>query len=859
MIYLGGSWPENYRNQIFMNNIHGARLNEDLLTPRGSGYVGEHAPDFLFAHDRASQIINMRYGPDGQVYMIDWYDMQQCHRHDPSAHDRENGRIFRIAYQNAPVVAVDLGQLTDLELVELQLDENDWYVRHARRILQERAAARVLDAAAVDQLQGYATIPPDETRRLRAAWALHVTDNLSDELVEKLLADESPYVRGWAIQLAMERCGDQPSAGFLTRMTELGASDPSPVVRLYLASAAQRMPLENCWDLVEALVSHEEDAVDHNLPLMNWYAFEPLAPDDPRRALELARGAEIPAVYSFVVRRIADMGTTEGFQLLVESLRESKGTDEQRMLLASINASLKSRRSFPMPAGWPAVYERLAESSDGQVREAALRLAVKFGDDEALASTRAILADLEMELGARKAALATLLDARNADLAPTLHSLLEEKRIRREALRGLAVYDHAETPGVVLGIYDALDFGEKRDALNTLASRPAYALVLLEAIAARRVAASDLSADLIRQLGNLKDEAIKEKVDAIWGVVRETAADKKQQIAKFRVMLEEDGPEPDVHFGRAVYAKTCMQCHKLFGAGFTIGPELTGSNRANLDYLLSNVIDPSAVMAKEYQPTVILTDDGRVLTGIVKAEDGQAVTVATANETVVVPLDEIEERELSQTSMMPDNQWQQMPPHEIRSLVAYLASPRQVPTLATADNAATLFNGEDLTGWTGDERYWSVENGEIVGKSPGLKKNHFLVSDLAVEDFELQVQVKLTPNDGNSGIQFRSEAQDHGDVSGYQADIGKGWWGKLYEEHGRALLWDKSATLLVKENEWNDYRIVAQGSKIQTYLNGQLCVDLDDPDGARRGIIALQIHSGAAMEVRFRGLELEVR
>ncbi|HEV3024246.1 MAG TPA: PVC-type heme-binding CxxCH protein, partial [Pirellulales bacterium] len=138
MIYLGGSWPPKYRNQIFMNNIHGARLNMDVLAPRGSGYVGDRAPDFLLANDSWSQIINLQYGPDGQMYLIDWYDKNQCHHHDPKGHDRTNGRIFKISYQNARHVVVDVAKKTDAELVQMQLEPNDWLVRHARRVLQER-------------------------------------------------------------------------------------------------------------------------------------------------------------------------------------------------------------------------------------------------------------------------------------------------------------------------------------------------------------------------------------------------------------------------------------------------------------------------------------------------------------------------------------------------------------------------------------------------------------------------------------------------------------------------------------------------------------------------------------------------
>ncbi len=194
--------------------------------------------------------------------------------------------------------------------------------------------------------------------------------------------------------------------------------------------------------------------------------------------------------------------------------------------------------------------------------------------------------------------------------------------------------------------------------------------------------------------------------------------------------------------------------------------------------------------------------------------------------------------------MMPDDQLKQFTPAEVLSLLAYLAAPAQVPVLADEKNASTLFNGRDLTGWQGNMDLWSVENGELVGRSQGLKKNEFLISDMAATNFKLSFEVKLVGNAGNSGVQFRSTPQEHG-VKGYQADIGEGWWGKLYEEEGRALLWPKSGEEHVKKGEWNKYEIVADGSQVKTYINGQLCVDLDDAPGARRGIFALQLHSAA--------------
>src|SRR5439155_18590992 len=209
--------------------------------------------------------------------------------------------------------------------------------------------------------------------------------------------------------------------------------------------------------------------------------------------------------------------------------------------------------------------------------------------------------------------------------------------------------------------------------------------------------------------------------------------------------------------------------------------------------------------------------------------------------------------------MMPDDQLMPFSDHEVRSLFAYLQSQAQVPLLATPENAKDFFNGKDLTGWDGDPKLWRVENGEIVGKSPGIKRNEFLKSHLSAADFRLTLKIKLVPNKENSGVQFRSEPLQNGEMRGPQADVGAGWWGKLYEESGRGVLSDnKAGEKVVKVDDWNEYVIEAVGSKVKTWINGQLCVDLDDAKLSRKGIFGLQIHSGGPMEVRFKDLKLEL-
>jgi putative membrane-bound dehydrogenase-like protein len=299
MVYLGDNWPAEYRNKIFFNNIHGARVNMDILDAKGSGFNGRHGNDFMLANDKWSQILNLRYGPDGAAFLIDWYDKQACHTGNPKDHDRTNGRIFKIAYKTPAPVKVDLRKAGTKELVDDTLHKNDWYVRHARKVLQERQPG----AEAWKPLTEIALTNEDPTRVLRAMWALHVTNGFTEDLALKLIGHKDAHVRAWTIQLCLEN-GKAPEA-VLSRMNEMARSDESPVVRLYLASAAQRLSIPQRLPIVEALLQHGEDADDQNLPLMYWYAAEPLVAADIKSGAMLAARSKIPRVREYISRRMA--------------------------------------------------------------------------------------------------------------------------------------------------------------------------------------------------------------------------------------------------------------------------------------------------------------------------------------------------------------------------------------------------------------------------------------------------------------------------------------------------------------------------------------------------------------------------
>jgi len=299
MVYLGDSFPADYRGKLFMNNIHGQRINMDIPERRGSGFVGKHGADFANFNDTWSQTMNLLYDQNGSVYVIDWYDKNQCHHNNVEGHDRSNGRIFKIVYGDTKWTPVDLQKKSDDELVQLQLHPNDWYVRHARRLLQERGPNPKVHEALLMILSEN----PDVTRRLRALWALHVTGGLTEKIALAQLDHANEYIRAWAIQLMME--DRNPSAALLKELARLAKSDPSPFVRLYVAAALQRTPVNQRLEVLEGLLAHAEDSQDHNLPLMYWYATEPVVAQDMKLAVALMTKTKIPLVRQFITRRMA--------------------------------------------------------------------------------------------------------------------------------------------------------------------------------------------------------------------------------------------------------------------------------------------------------------------------------------------------------------------------------------------------------------------------------------------------------------------------------------------------------------------------------------------------------------------------
>lgn len=680
MIYLGDSWPDRYRNTVFMNNIHGRRMNNDIIKRSGSGYTASHGDNFMVSQDPWFMGVTIRYGPDGSAFVSDWSDTGECHSIKDTR--KNTGRLYKISYGKPKSGTTGLTEKSNAELVELQLHKNDWYVQHARRLLQERAAAGQDMGETHAALRSILDNNPEVTRQLRALWALHATGGADAKLLLSLLDNNSEYVKAWAIQLLCEDKAPSPAA--LAKLASLAATGDSPFVRLYLASALQRLQPSQRWEIAGALAAHGEDAEDANLPMMLWYGIEPLVNTNQKRFVQLTEAAQIPMVRRHIARRVASLPPSAGADAGLVSLLSVLGNSEDGQAhidtLTGINEGLTGRPSVPMPKTWPPVYQKLSSSQNSQVQEQAIILALTFGDPEALASLRKLAADTAADGETRSRAIDLLAKNKDPQLDGLLIKLVEDPHTRRSALRGLAGYNHAQTAEVILAGYPKYSKDRKQDAVQTLTSRPEWAIKLLDLIQQKHIPNTDIPAFALRQMAGFKDKKIDSRIEKIWGQVRPTAEDKAKLIAKFKKQLTPAVLEQaDPANGRLMFQRTCMACHQLFGEGVEIGPDLTGSDRRNLDYALENILDPNALVSNDFQITTLETKDGRLITGMVKSENQNAIAIQSLNEELIIPLGEIKTRSTSPLSMMPEGLASTMTGEQFRDLIRYLASDHLVP------------------------------------------------------------------------------------------------------------------------------------------------------------------------------------
>jgi putative membrane-bound dehydrogenase-like protein len=627
MIYLADNWPAEYRGKLMTLNFHGRRINVERLERHGSGYVGKHEPDICFSADPFFRGIDLTYGPDGGVFILDWSDTGECHE-NTGVH-RTSGRIYKITHGQVKKPSLtDLTQLSNEELTKLLGHPNQWFARMAQRLLHEQTEPPV--PGPIDTIDG----------RIRAATPL-------------------------------------PAAAF-DRLLASAGNDPG---ELGLASQLFRLPVAQRVQLAAALAAHPAHAQDHNLPLLVWQALAAVPESDLPQLLVPMQTSAWPQLRRLLARRLASAAGKQG-EVLRELVASSttRPADYQGDVLTGLLEGFTGWRKAPKPAGWDDFAAKVNAAGNAELSAKVRELSVLFGDGRALEDVRRIALDDKAALDARKAALASLIDARPDDLRAVCERLLGVRFLNTVAARGLARFDDPALGAKLAGSYKSFHPSERAAVIETLVARPAFAKALLDAVAAGKIDKADVTAFHARQIRSLGDAALAAQLAQVWGEVRDSGGDQRAQIAQLKTALTPAAlAAADKGRGRAAYEQLCATCHTLYGSGGTIGPDLTGSGRANLDYLLENIVDPGAVVNADFRLHILTLKDGRVLNGMIAARTDRTLTVQTPTDRVTIERAEIVKDEEIAQSLMPEGQLAALTPQQVRDLIAYLMHPVQVP------------------------------------------------------------------------------------------------------------------------------------------------------------------------------------
>lgn len=657
MIYQADQWPQQYRDKLFTLNMHGRRANVERLERLGSGYVGKHEPDVFFSDDPWFRGIEISTGPDGSGFILDWSDTGECH--DSTGVHRTSGRIFKITFgtPGKPQPAL-----------------------YPRCMLG--------------------------TGKLPTLWKKYQEGLASALYLQDQLKDEDEHVRAWAIRLLTDLwpldtlTSKRPTgADAVTAfdesvfkiLTDLAKTDPSSLVRLTLASTLQRLPVKNRATLATELVRHNEDAADKFLPSLVWFGLIPLADSDPMALVAIAKECQWPDTTRWITRNLASRieKTPEPLEALLSTVVPASagsqkvsdpakaGTPQQAILLG-LSEAFQGWRKAPKPKVWD-VFAASFDSSVPATATALRQLSTVFGDGRALDEVKAVVLDGKAPLDKRRDALKTLIDARPANLRSLCEKLLDTRGLNGIAAQGLAQFDDVKIGKQLASSYANFDAADRPALIAALVSRPTFARALLTQVAAGKIPRTDISAFHARQIRGLGNDNLTKYLTEVWGELRDSAGDKAKLIEDLKTKLTPEVlAKADLSKGRAMY-QICAACHTLYGEGGKVGPDLTGSGRANLDYLLENIVDPSGVVSADYRMSMITLKDGRVLSGVITKQTDRTLSLRLLTEETTVEKSEIAKQDTSPVSMMPEGLLMAFQPDQVRDLIAYLMHPSQVP------------------------------------------------------------------------------------------------------------------------------------------------------------------------------------
>ncbi len=691
------AYPESYRSKLFMGNIHGGCVNVDRIERHGATYRGFGEPDFLTANDVWFMPVVQKVGPDGCLYILDWYDRYHCYQDasaDPKGVDRGHGRLYRVVHESTPKHApIDISKATKDQLVQHLASANIYVRQRAQLEIAERRDPSMI--APLTQSATSASLPLKT--RLTNLWALGSMTDIDDLTLQRLLADADPAVQAWGVRFA----GNQrvSSNAIISRVFEMAAHEDDRV-RLQVAIAANKLAGERASAWLFRVAEHSRE--DGILPQIIWQNLKShlQSADGPAVRQHIGNIAlDSPVTQPVCVRlgeywlggvdrRLstdADRSTIDSILQLVGRLQGHSADQAAHLMMALITKTRNGELDNDQMA------ERLAKwlvemGSEGADRADALQLALLearalTGDQMSAETMEKSIESNELDIARRMSMLSTLATRRPSAVRRALDRVLEDARTEksvdsrwRDFVLGLSVdRGDKETRDALVASLPMFDLAAQATVAIKLAQREDTARAMLKEIEAGRLKKEIVSPNQVLLLAQSKSDSIRSLVTKIWGKIRVDDADARRQIVRqFTdfLMWEAKG---NAERGLAVYDRVCGQCHVLHNRGFEVGPSITSNGRGSFEQLVVSVFDPSLVIGEAYKSVVVLTDSGQVIQGLLVEKTSQNVTLKVqGGKMEAIPVSEIEEIKENPKSLMPEGIEEQMSRQEMADLFALL-------------------------------------------------------------------------------------------------------------------------------------------------------------------------------------------
>lgn len=705
-IYQGDQWPAAWRGATLHGNIHQNALNVDILRPRGASFVASKwndSGDFLTTPDGWFMPVSQQVGPDGAVWIMDWYDKYPCYQNanaDPAGVDREHGRIWRVVWTgddaakpvpSRPHRDMDLAKLPSGELVKLLAHPNVWHRRTAQRLLTERR-----DAATAAPLHTLFTGGPNLDARLAALWTLFAAGFLDDARLALAAADREPAIRLWAARFVGEqRVAGQARFALLAHL----AADADPAVRSAVATACRQfvsgqltvntppppgVQPDELGPILAALIAASRAGDDRTLAFLIWMATEPLVAASPETALGwlAENGAEfLPlsgSITAKALRRLCDMREPARLDLALEFLdRLPASAPLARFALDGLIAGQRGKAVAPARPTGP-VLAKLLASPDAEIAARARELGSLWGDAAAFQAGLTRLQDPATPEAERLAALRSAAAQKSDEARRALHAVVagaNADALKVEAVRGLQQIGVDDTAKELLAGWAGYTPAVRRAVAELATTRWQWRWPFFAAVERGDVKRGDIPPTVVRTLATARDDSERLKAEQLFGKVRGTPEEKLKLIAQKRQVVLH-GPV-DLAAGHEVARKTCLICHQLHGEGAEMGPDLTGVGRSSLDALLHNVIHPNEIIGAGYENVEVETKDDRAFSGrLVEHNDRVVKLLLSGGAEAVIAKSDVASLRVTENSAMPEG-LEQMPDADFRNLIWYILAPPQ--------------------------------------------------------------------------------------------------------------------------------------------------------------------------------------